>query len=107
MGHLVDPDRDPLRLVHEDVRRLQQRISQEPVGGRFEPELLDHLLEGRHALKIRWSSACSGTSDWMNSVLRSGSSPAPSQSAAISIVLSGARPLFSGSVVRACQFATK
>jgi hypothetical protein len=57
--------------------------------------------------KRRWSSACSGTSDWMKSVLRCGSRPAPSQSAAISMVLSGACPLLWASVVRACQLATK
>jgi hypothetical protein len=31
--HLIDADRHPPGLVHEDVRRLQQRIAQQPVGG--------------------------------------------------------------------------
>ena len=57
--------------------------------------------------KSRWSSACSGTSDCMKSVLRSGSRPAPSQSAAISSVLAAISPLAGISVVNACQSATK
>ena len=57
--------------------------------------------------KSRCSSACSGTSDWMKSVLRSGSSPAPSQSAAISTVYSPAFALSAASVVSRCQLATK
>jgi hypothetical protein len=54
----------------------------------------------------RWSSACSGTSDWMKSVERSGSSPAPSQSASISTALLAMSDV-SRSSVSACQSATK
>ncbi len=57
--------------------------------------------------KSRWSSACSGTSDWMKRVLRSGSSPAPSQSATISTVYPPASALSAALVVSMCQLATK
>jgi hypothetical protein len=50
--------------------------------------------------------ACSGTSDWMNKVERCGSRPAPSQSAAISIVLGGTS-LTSVRSVSTCQSAEK
>jgi aspartyl aminopeptidase len=56
--------------------------------------------------KSRKSSACSGTSDWMNSVERCGSSPAPSQSATISTVALGTSAVSMWSV-RKCQSATK
>ncbi len=49
--HLIDAHGHPLRLVHEDVRRLEQRIAEETVGGRLEAELLHHLLVGGDALE--------------------------------------------------------
>ena len=48
-----------------------------------------------------------GQSDCMKIVLRSGSRPAPSQSAAISSVFVAISPLAGISVVKACQSATK
>ena len=50
-GHLVGADGHPARLVHQDVGGLKERIAEQPVGGRLQPELLHHLLVGRHALE--------------------------------------------------------
>ena len=33
MGHLIRPDRHPAGAIGENVRRLQHRVAQEPVGG--------------------------------------------------------------------------
>src|SRR5216684_7830329 len=49
--HLVGADRDPLGLVHEDVRGLEQRVAEQPVGRRLDAELLHHLLVGRDPLE--------------------------------------------------------
>jgi len=55
----------------------------------------------------RCSSACSGTIDWMNSVLFSGSTPAAIQSAALSRALAVISAVSAYSLVSACQSATK
>ena len=79
-----------------DRRRLTQQVkalrSSQPTGVTIE--------------NSRCSSACSGTSDWMNSVERAGSRPAPSQSAAISMVLAGTSRVSVRSV-STCQSAEK
>ena len=46
------PYRHKIRLVHQNVRRLQQRISQKPIGAQvFSAQVLLLLLIRRHALQ--------------------------------------------------------
>ena len=117
VGHLVGAHRHPVRLVHEDVGGLEQRVAEEAVGRRLDAELLHHLLVGGHALEPAHRDDHREEQVQLR-VLRHprldeqratapGSSPAPSQSAAISRVLAPASALASGLVVRTCQLATK
>ena len=53
VGRLVDADRHVPRPVDQDVRGLEQGVAEEPVGGRLDPQLVDHLLVRGHALEPR------------------------------------------------------
>ena len=103
MRHLIFSDRHRIRPIHQDVRGLQQGISEKPVRMQIAAsELVDLFLVGRHPFepaqrrdhrqqKVKFGMF--HTCDWTKIVERFGSSPLASQSRALSRMVARISPV--------------